>query len=395
MRESSPARRSGGALLVWALLIVAANLRAPLTGVGPILDQAQADLGLTAAQAGLLTTVPLLAFAGLSPLVPRLTQRWAPERVLGAALVILAVGIALRWVPDAFSLFAGTLLVGSGIALGNVLLPAIIKRDFPHSVGMLTGAYTSVMGGIAAVASGVAVPLSHVAPGGWRAAIGGWVLLVAVAIVLWLPQARAARDHRGRAGRGGLPWHSGLAWVVSAFMGVQSMAFYVAITWLPQILQDSSGMTPTTAGWLLFVFQAVPIFTNLAVPFFMRREGDQRVTAVVISGMVVAGYLGLLVAPALSPVWVVLLGAACGASLVLALTFLSLRAHDAEAAGGLSAMAQSIGYLVAAVGPVAFGILHTVAGGWFVPLLVMCVIAVGQTALATVAGRGLIAGRDD
>lgn len=162
------ARRSGELLLTWGLLVAAANLRAPLTGVGPVLDQIQADLGLPATVAGLLTTLPLLAFAGLSPLVPRLTVRHSPERVLAWALVVLAIGVALRWAPTAPGLFAGTTLIGAGAAVGNVLLPSLIKRDFPTRVGLLTAAYATIMGGIAAVASGVAVPLSEVAPGGWR-----------------------------------------------------------------------------------------------------------------------------------------------------------------------------------------------------------------------------------
>jgi CP family cyanate transporter-like MFS transporter len=201
--------RSGRVLLVWGLLVVAANLRAPLTGVGPVLDQTQADLGLSPAVAGLVTTLPLLAFAALSPMVPRLAAWRAPERVLAGALVVLAAGIALRWVPAAPGLFAGTVLIGAGIAVGNVLLPSLIKRDFPARVGVLTAAYATVMGGVAAVASGIAVPLSEVAPGGWRTAIGCWLLLVVVGIVLWLPQTRAARPVPGMSRSVGCPGRRG------------------------------------------------------------------------------------------------------------------------------------------------------------------------------------------
>jgi MFS transporter, CP family, cyanate transporter len=379
------------ALLVWGLLVVAANLRASLTGVGPLLDRVQAELELSPAVAGLLNTLPLLAFAVLSPLVPRLAARWGPERLLGGALVVLTLGIAVRWVPTAIGLFAGTVLIGAGIAVGNVILPSLIKRDFPTKVGLLTSAYATVMGGVAAVASGVAVPISQVAPGGWHTALGCWIVLALVAVVVWLPQLRrrqaleTVRGHR-------LPWGSTLAWAVTAFMGLQSLGFYVVITWLPQVFQDS-GVSAAAAGWLLFLFQAVAVVTSLAVPAVLRWARDQRALATASSAVLLTGYFGLLVAPEWALLWSVVLGLGGGACLVLALAFLSLRAPDATAAGALSAMAQSVGYLLAAVGPVIFGLLHTVGSGWRAPMMLMCVAAAGQVIVAMVAGRGTVSRR--
>ncbi|TDE57996.1 MFS transporter [Nonomuraea mesophila] len=388
------AGRSGRALLVWGLLVVAANLRPSLTGVGPLLDRVQADLQLAPAVAGLLSTLPLLAFAVISPVVPRLAARWGPERLLWTALVVLTLGIAVRWVPATIGLFAGTVLIGAGIAVGNVLLPSLIKRDFPTRVGLLTSAYATVMGAVAAVASGVAVPISQVAPGGWSTALGCWIVLALVAVVLWLPQVRtsqpaseAIRGHR-------LPWGSALAWAVTAFMGLQSLGFYVVVTWLPQVFQDS-GVSAAGAGWLLFLFQAVAVLTSLAVPATLRWARDQRAVATVSSVVLLAGYLGLLVAPGWALLWSVVLGLGGGACLVLALAFLSLRAQDATVAGALSAMAQSIGYLLAAAGPVIFGLLHTVSSGWQAPIILMCVAAAGQVIVAMVAGRGTVAPADD
>ncbi|WP_431919456.1 MFS transporter [Nonomuraea jabiensis] len=387
--ENTSARRSGQALLVWGLLVVAANLRASLTGVGPLLDQVQADLGLAPAVAGLLNTLPLLTFVVLSPLVPQLAARWGAEQLLGGALVVLTLGIALRWVPAAACLFGGTVLIGAGIAVGNVLLPSLIKRDFPTRVGLLTSAYATVMGGVAAVASGVAVPISEVAPGGWYTALGCWVLLALVAVLLWLPRLRAPR-RAAQAIRGHrLPWGSGLAWAVTAFMGLQSLGFYVVVTWLPQVFQDS-GMSAAGAGWLLFLFQAVAVLTSLAVPGAMRWARNQRALAAICSAVMFLGYLGLFVAPGMALLWSVVLGLGGGACLVLALAFISLRALDASMAGALSAMAQSIGYLLAAAGPVVFGLLHTVSSGWQAPILLMCVAAAGQTIVALVAGAGTV-----
>ncbi|GGZ38929.1 MFS transporter [Streptomyces inusitatus] len=377
-------------MLVWGLLVAAANLRASLTGVGPLLDQVQADLGLTPAVLGLLNTLPLLAFAALSPMVPRLAARWGSERLLGGALVVLTLGIAVRWTPSTVGLFAGTMLIGAGIAVGNVLLPSLIKRDFPTKVGLLTSAYATVMGGVAAVASGVAVPISEVAPGGWYTALGCWILTALVAVLLWLPQMRTAPP-ASRAVRGPhqLPWRSGLAWAVTAFMGLQSLGFYVVVTWLPQVFQDN-GISAASAGWLLFLFQAVAVLTSLAVPGALRWAGDQRALATICSAIMLLGYLGLLVAPSLAVLWSIVLGLGGGACLVLALAFLGMRAQDAAGAGALSAMAQSIGYLLAAVGPVVFGLLHTVSSGWQAPLAFMCVAAAGQTVVSLVAGRGTV-----
>jgi MFS transporter, CP family, cyanate transporter len=389
-----PTRRSGQALLVWGLLVVAANLRPSLTGVGPLLDRVQAGLGLSPAVAGLLNTLPLLAFAVISPVVPRMAARSGPERLLGGALVVLTLGIAIRWVPATVSLFAGTVLIGAGIAVGNVLLPSLIKRDFPTKVGLLTSAYATVMGGVAAVASGVAVPISQVAPGGWYTALGCWIVLALVAIVLWLPQLRTPRPVSTTV-RGGhrLPWGSGLAWAVTAFMGLQSLGFYVIVTWLPQVVGDN-GITAATAGWLLFLFQVVAVVTSLLVPAMLRWARDQRALATVNSVIMLAGYIGLLVAPEWALLWTIVLGLGGGACLVLALAFLSLRAQDAAGAGALSAMAQSAGYLLAAVGPVIFGLLHTISSGWHAPLILMCVVAGGQTIVAMVTGGGTVRSPD-
>ncbi|MEU8360643.1 MFS transporter [Nonomuraea sp. NPDC048882] len=332
--------RSDRALLVCALLVVAANLRPSLTGVGPLLDRVQADLGLAPVAAGLLSTLPLMAFAAISPMVPRLAARWGPERLLWGALVVLTLGIAVRWVPTAVGLFAGTVLIGAGIAVGNVLLPSLIKRDFPTKVGLLTGAYATVMGAVAAVASGVVVPISQVAPGGWSSALGCWIVLALAAVVLWLPRSQTSRQASEAIRRHRLPWGSPLAWAVSAFMGLQSLGFYVLVTWLPQVFRDS-GVGAAAAGWLLFLFQAVGVLTTLVVPTVLRRVSDQRAVATVGSVVLLAGYLGLLVAPGWALLWSVVLGLGGGVCLVLALAFLSMRAQDATVAGALSAMAPA------------------------------------------------------
>lgn len=381
----------GPVLLVVGILLLAANLRAGLTGVGPLLGDITAELRLSAAAAGLLNTLPLLAFAAVSPVAPAVAHRIGLERALLGALLALAAGLVLRSAPSVFALFAGTVLVGVAIALGNVLLPGLIKRDFPGSIGVMTGAYTTTMGLMAAVSSGVVVPISTHAPGGWRTALGCWALLAVLATLMWLPQTGRGKGARADGARARLPWHSPLAWAVTAFMGTQAFGFYVSITWLPSLLADQ-GLSPAAAGWQLFVFQSVALLANLGAPQLMRRLPDQRVLAAGASCVSLLGYLGVLLLPELATVWSGVMGIGAGACVVVALSLFSLRAPDAGSAAALSAMAQTVGYLFAAAGPVFVGLLHSVSDGWVLPVTALCVVASLQACIGIVAGHGLVRG---
>jgi CP family cyanate transporter-like MFS transporter len=378
------------------LLLVAANLRPSLTGVGPLLGRVTADLGLNSAAAGLLSAVPLLAFAAFSPLAPGLARRLGMERTLVAALFVLATGIALRSMPTATALFAGTAVLGAAIAIGNVLLPALIKRDFATSVGPATSAYVVVMGSIAAVGAGVVVPISDWAPGGWRTALGCWLVPALCAAAFLLPRAARPLPANELAPRRvtSLPWRLPLAWAVTAFIGLQSLGFYVAIAWLPSVLRDH-GVGSAAAGWLLFCFQTVGMLAGLILPVLIRRATDQRLLAVGASLVSLLGYLCLLWVPQWSLACSVIAGLGSGASLILALSFMSLRAPDAASAASLSAMAQSVGYLLAACGPAAFGLLHSVTSGWQIPIMLVCAAAVLQAAAGFFAGRGRLPAVND
>lgn len=376
-----------------ALLLVAANLRPALTGVGPLLGTIRDQLGLSSAVAGAVTTLPLFAFAVISPLAPRISRALGLERSLLVALVILAAGTALRWGAGNDSgtsvavFFAGTALIGTGIAIGNVLLPSLVKRDYPHAVGLLTSAYATVMGTIAALASGVVVPISDRAPGGWRTALGCWLVLVVVAIAFWVPRRAGQPTSTPRATA--LPWHSRLAWLVTGFMGLQSLGFYVLIAWLPTVLRDA-GSSASAAGWELFWMQAVAALVSLGTPLLMRRLPDQRGLAAAASMFSLAGYAGFLFDAGHPTLWAAVAGVGSGSTIVLALAFLSLRAGDAPSAAALSGMAQSIGYLLAAAGPVLIGVVHQAAGGWRVPLLMLCSVAIVQVVVGFTAGRGVV-----
>jgi CP family cyanate transporter-like MFS transporter len=381
--NESTARR---VLMIAGFLLLAANLRAAITSVGPLLETIRADLGLTSGQAGFITTLPLLTFAAVSPQIPRLARRVGTDQLLWIALAALATGIVLRSLPVAGFLWAGTVLLGASIAVGNVLLPSLIKRDFPDQVSAVTGVYTAVIGVVASTAAGVAVPLGGALPGGWRSALGCWAGFVLIALAVWTPRLSKRQQAEPDAGRAATPWRSLLAWECAAFMALSACGFYTVLSWYPSIVV-SYGTTETTAGWLLFAYQLIGVLMSLVVPLLMTRLPDQRLIAATSSLLAMIGYLGLLFLPGLAVLWVLVTGVGAGALFFLALAFFSLRAADPRSSAALSGMGQSIGYLVAAVGPVLFGALHDATGGWRVPLSVLVGVAAVHTLVGLRAGR--------
>ena len=380
-------RRAGRrVLLVVGFLLIAANLRAALTSVGPLLETIRRDVGLTAGEAGFIGTLPLLTFAAVSPQVPRLARRFGVDQMLWAAMATLVAGIVLRSVPVAGLLWVGTVLLGAAIAIGNVLLPSMIKRDFPDHVGAVTGVYTAVIGIVASTAAGVAVPLAGVLPGGWRTSLGVWAGFALVALAMWTPQLNRRTRPEPETVRPRAPWRSPLAWEVSAFMALSACGFYTMLAWFPSIAQ-STGASAEYAGWLLFVYQIIGVVMSIVVPLVLVRLPDQRLIAASGSIMAMLGYLGLLFLPDLVVVWALVTGIGAGILFLLALAFFSLRAADPRSSASLSGMGQSIGYLFAAVGPVAIGALHDATGGWRVPLAVLAGIAAVHTVIGLRAGR--------
>jgi len=373
---------------VLGIVLLAANLRPALTGVAPLIGQIRADTGISNGVAGLLTTLPLLAFALLSPIAPRVARRFGMERALLASLLVLAAGILLRGAGAVAALLSGTAILGAAIAVGNVLLPGLVKREFPERAGLMTSVYSASLGISAALAAGVSIPLAQLAGIGWRGALAVWALPALLAGVAWLPQLgrndRPADPSARNAPAVNDLWRSPLAWQVTLFMGLQSLAYYVTLTWLPEILQ-AEGMSASRAGWMLGLSQAVAIVTMFLAPMIAERRPSQRGVVAVAVGASGVGVLGLLVAGyAASAVWVVLLGLGQGASFSLALTFFALRASDPGHAAALSGMAQSVGYLLAAGGPLLFGVLRDATGSWKVPLALLLTV----TACLLIAGLG-------
>ncbi|HEX3502219.1 MAG TPA: MFS transporter [Xanthobacteraceae bacterium] len=388
MTDEKRGTAASAAFLLVALLGVAANLRPALTSVGPLIDLIRQDLGLSATAAGLLNSLPLFAFAVFSPLA-HFANRIGIERTLAAAMLVLIAGILYRSLGGVAGLFVGTLVLGASIAVGNVLLPGVIKRDFPHRVGGITTAYAIMLALTAAIASGVSVPLARLLPGGWQSALAFWALPAALALfpLAWLLRAGNDAEDTSKVYAGATPiWRSLLAWQVTLFMGLQSFSYYVAVSWLPSVLQDM-GYTAGAAGWIITLFQIVALAATLAMPSLIRRGRDQRLLAVATPMLLVVAILGLIAAPGAALFWIVLAGIGNGPTMILALTFFGLRTNDHRQAAALSLMAQSIGYFIAALGPIIFGLLHDVSHGWTVPLLALAASLVIQAAAGFGAGR--------
>lgn len=318
----------------------------------------------------------------------------------------LALGIILRSVSVVGALWLGTTLLGAAIAFLNVLLPSMVKRDFPTRVGSATGAYSAAQSITAAIASVIAVPLAGQAQDGWRLAIGVWAGLAVIAAAVLLPRLRersakdAASEPQESSEPGAAsepetasapkslrpPWRSPVAWQVTAFIGLQSLLFYVIINWLPAI-EQSLGVSVTVAGFHLFIFQLMNMVGNIATATLMHRMRDQRLLGAVCSLLDLIAIAGILLVPQLLLFWVALAGVGAGSSIVLALAMFGLRTRHHRQTAALSGMAQSLGYLFAASGPIVIGALHDGTGSWTVPLLVLCGLLAAQTVFGMLAGR--------
>jgi MFS transporter, CP family, cyanate transporter len=388
---AAPAAPRQAVVATAGFVLLALNLRTAITSVPPILP----DLALSSAGESLLTTLPVLLFGGAAAAGPALRARLGEERGLFAALALTVAGIVARglW-PDA-ALFPATIAACAGIAVLNVLLPSFVRGRFAGRVGPMTAVYTTALTAGATLAAGLTVPIRDAAGGSNGVALGIWAVPAAVALLAWIPQLRSPDRHVPGPRGGPAPrslWRSPLAWQVTLFMGLQSLAYYAPLSWLPTIYREQ-GLSPATAGALLSVFNAVGIAGNLVTPVIAHRMRDQRWAIAGTVSLTVLGITGLLVAPAdLALLWAVVLGLGQGAALSLALLLMILRAPDHDTAARLSSMAQGVGYLVAAAGPLGMGLLHALTGGWTVPLLGMLALCAFELAAGLGAGRARVVG---
>jgi len=387
--ESPPNSASTRWYLVAALFLVGANLRPALSSVASVLAAIRGSTGLSGAGAGLLTTLPVLCFGVFAPLAPSLASRFGADRTVLFGLVALAAALGARVFFGIPGLFLGTLAVGASIGVVMVLLPGIIKREFGRHAGSMMGMYSMALCLGAAAAAGTTVPLVHAGGGSWRIALAFWLLPVLAAAVLWWPRLRHAEHHTNmrRYTVQGL-WSNLLAWQVTAFMGLQSALAYCVFGWLPTILIDR-GMTPLAAGGVLSLSIALQLITALGGPWIAGLARDQRMAIVAMMLLTLVGFAGCLYAD-IDAIWwwAVVLGLGQGGAFSIGLTLIVLRAPNATVAASLSGMVQGVGYLVAALGPLAFGLLRDLTHDWNAAAILFIAVALA----ALVAGLG--AGRD-
>ncbi|GAA1578318.1 MFS transporter [Actinomadura kijaniata] len=382
------------------IVLVALNLRPAITAVGPLLTEIRGDFGLSGTAAGALTTLPLVCFGAYGLLAPFLRRPPRSETLLVTGMTLLVAALLLRLLDAPAALFAGSLVAGVAISIGNIAMPAIIKRDHPAAIPAVTALYSVAVTVGAAASSGFAVPVEKLLDGTWRLPLALLAVPAALAALAWLPALLRARRGDRRPGmdrsttvaRPGSEvrravWTSKLAWQVTAFMGTQSLLAYVVIGWLPTIAQDR-GLDEASAGYVLALSSLMQAVGSLAVPVVARRFADQRPLVAAVVALSVVGFVGIGWAPVATVWgWAVVLGLAQGAGFAAALAFLGMRAHDAQIAAQLSGMAQGVGYVIAALGPLAIGALHDATHGWTVPLAVTTAIAVWLLLPGLAVGR--------
>ena len=405
-QAAGPRRRYEITLLVVAVAAAGLNLRTAVTSLPPLFPDMQTELHLSSATLSLLAATPVICFGVVSAFAAWLNRRYGEELILLVALILLTAGLLLRGVAPGVMLFPGTVLAASAIAVLNVLLSSMAKRRWPERAGLLIGIYLTTLSVGAILSSLLSVPLYRSSGGSVRLALGVWALPAALAVMLWLPQLRyrtagVAPPEDGEpvvdgepgpaAARAGLKVYKyALTWEVTAFMGLQSLLYYAALSWLPTIFQDR-GTSAVTAGNLLALMGVGNLATSLLVPVLAHRRPSQR--ALVIPSLIgtAAGLAGCLWAPlGTAPAWVLVLGVSQGSCLGLAIFFMLARAPDAGVAASLSAFSQSVGYLVASVGPLMVGLLHSATGSWNIPVALLLVLCAVELATGVLAGRPLV-----
>ena len=380
----------GRFLLGASLVLIAFNLRPVFSSASALLPEIRSGLGLTAFGTSILTTLPVVCMGLFSPLAPRLAQRLGTERVLLGVILLLALGTALRGISSISLLFFGTALTGACIAIGNVLLPGVVKRDFPDKAALMTGCYTMALCAGAASAAGLTLPIEHILGGSLSGALAAWALPALVVGLLWLPQVIGSGTQARRTGFRvmGL-WTDAVAWQVTLFMGLQSALAYCVFGWLVPILRER-GLDGVTAGAIVSVSVMVQAASCLVAPHIAVRGKDQRAINVILCAVAVTALLGLLFAPLWTVwFWAVLQGIGQGGLIAVALTVIVLRSPDPHVAAHLSGMAQFIGYLLAAIGPLVVGMIHGWTGSFAWCSVLFVLLGLGAAINGWFAGRAI------
>lgn len=362
MRESLTSVKSILALL--GIFFVAINLRVPITSVGPVLPDIISDLGLSNVQAGLITTIPLLAFGTLSIFAPKFSEKLGLENVLGYAMLVLLAGIIIRVSGSITTLLLGAALIGVAIAMGNVLMPAFIKQRFPSHLGLVMGLFAVSMNLTGALGAGFSAQIGEISEYGWKASLGIWGVSAILGFLVWSFQLKKKKEGQNQKASLTEVLKNRLAWYITILMGLQSCLFYILITWLPVVLQDW-GLSKEESGWMLSYVQ----FSQLPITFFgpilIGKLKDFRGIMLFITLVLLVGFLGLIIFKLEYAVFsVILMGTGTGLVFSLVMMLFVLKTNSSEVAGQLSGVAQSFGYLIAAITPPLFGFVFDLSGSW-------------------------------
>ncbi|SDJ13890.1 CynX/NimT family MFS transporter [Natribacillus halophilus] len=358
---------------------------------GPVLFRE--ELQVSNALIGLVNTLPLIAFGLFSPFVPILSKRMGMEKTLLIAMFILSIGIFIRSLGGISILLFGTLLVGIAIAVGNVLMPGLIKLSFPYRIGLMTGIYSVSMNLFGALASGISVPLADLELLDWRNSMQIWSILSFSAVIILLLRLPAIISSNKKV-PGEVKSHpqnnlfkSKIAWAVTIYMGLQFLIPYSLFTWLPDILLEK-GFNQEEAGWLIAVFQIGLIPANFIIPIIASKLNNQRVLAFISGLIFFFGLVGIaLISSQLINVFLLLAGVGAGTTFSLTMMFFVLRTNTVAESSQLSSMAQSIGYILAACGPIFLGVIAEWFHGWTAPLVILMVVSLLIAFFGTIAGK--------
>ncbi|QQK75259.1 MFS transporter [Salicibibacter cibarius] len=382
-------------LLLAAVMLIAATLRSPMTSVGPLIPLLREELQVSNALIGMVNTLPLIAFGLFSPFVPILSRKIGMEKTLLIAMVILSIGTFIRSLGGISILLFGTLLVGIAIAAGNVLMPGLIKLSFPYRIGLMTGLYSVAMNVFGALASGISVPLADLELLDWRNSLQIWTVLSFFAVLVLLLRLPAILSNNKKvpgqvkAQPTNNLFKSKIAWAVTIYMGLQSLIPYSLFTWLPDILLEK-GFNQGEAGWLIALFQIGLLPANFIVPIIASKLNNQRILAFASGLFFFFGLLGVsLISSQLIIVFLLLAGVGAGTTFSLAMMFFVLRTNTVSESSQLSGMAQSIGYILAATGPIFLGGIAEWFHGWTVPLIILMIVSL------LIAISGVIAGKNE
>ncbi len=377
------------------IIFVSFNLRAPITSVGPVIDLIQIEYNLNSIMAGFITTLPLIAFAIFSPFVARINHKLGYGLTMFYGLILIIIGLIIRSYTGVYGLFIGTVFIGIGIAIGNVLIPSLIKHKFKKNAGSVISVYITSLCIFAAIGSGLSIPATDIF--GWNTSLALWVILALITLVIWSFQLKKSKEYDNSDDLAQEElivsrsiWRSPLAWWVTLYMGTQSLIFYTLIAWMPSVLIFKN-FDNHFSGMMLLLFQLISLPATLLIPIIANKIKNQKLMASLISLVYFIGMLMFLFSETEDAVIIsmIFLGLGMGGSISLAIGFITLRTPHSKKAAELSGMSQSAGYLLAAFGPILVGFIYDISKSWTSAIMVL-VVAIGLLTLF-----GLKAGKDE